>query len=99
MNAPSMTSARQVKLERLALTRHGLVTVQQAAELRVSHRQLATSPRWIRVRVGLYRLSSYVPTHQQDLMAAVLAAGAPAVVSHRAAAGLHRLDGARGGIV
>lgn len=84
------------RMEALARTQHGLVTTAQALDLGLTENGV-----WHRVRRGglhrvlrgVYRLPGAVETAQQRALAAVLAAGDDAVVSHRSAAALYSLPG------
>jgi hypothetical protein len=70
---------------------HGLITRNQALEAGFSPgwiRQQVLAGRWERVCPGVYRLSAVRPTFEQKCLAAVLAAGRAAVVSHWSAARL-----------
>lgn len=57
------------------------------------------SGRWERFLPGIYRIEGSHASWKQRLMAASLWAGEVSAVSHRAAAGLWRLDGFKGGPV
>jgi predicted transcriptional regulator of viral defense system len=79
---------RYATLDRLACRQHGLVTAAQLAGLGYSPdevRLLVATGRLIRVRRGVYRLCGVVPTWRSAALAAVLAAGERAVLSHRSA--------------
>lgn len=95
MRGDSRQQSRREQLGRLLQRQHGLLTWAQAPSAGVSRWQLRRSPshRWERVGGGVYRHPAYPPTWRQELMAAVLAYGPGTVVSHRAAAVLHQLDG------
>jgi hypothetical protein len=76
-------------LDRLARRQHGLVTVSQLCELGVTRHQidqLCAVARLIRIRRGVYRLCGVAPSWRSMALAAVLAAGDGAVLSHRSAA-------------
>jgi hypothetical protein len=76
----------------LGARQHGLLTSTQAWEGGVSEEELRHRVRqgWVvRVVRGLYRLRDHPWTRQSELQAAVLLAGARAVVSHGAAARAH----------
>jgi very-short-patch-repair endonuclease len=90
------------RLARLAATQHGTFARAQAARLdatkgMIQHR-LRTG-RWDRLASDVFRLAGSPPTWQQALLAACLAWGVGAVVSHRAAAALWRLVGFDPGII
>jgi hypothetical protein len=80
----------------LASRQHGLATVRQARRTgmtRAAVRHLAAIGEWTPMGPNVLRLAGSAPTHDQWLMAAVLDAGASAVVSHEAAAALWGLPG------
>src|ERR1700710_662568 len=79
---------------RLAGRQHGRVTWAQLLELGVDRRRIqrwAADGRLRRVYHGVYALGHTAPSTRADYMAAVLAGGPGAVLSHRAAAYLLRL--------
>lgn len=83
-------------MEALAATQHGLITRAQAIELGLSrsaiqHRR--QRGQWRLVSRGVYRLMGALVTPHQRALAAVLASGEGAVLSHRSAAALHELPG------
>ena len=83
-----------------AAHQHGLVTRDQAraagvTDAGVRHR-IATG-RWARVGASVYRVAGTPVTWESDVLATVLAGGPEAVASHRCAAALWHLDGARPG--
>lgn len=80
----------------LARRQQSLVTRSQAIQAgmtdhEVDHR--IESGYWRRLHGGVYKLGVGAPTWEEKLMAATLAAGQLAAVSHRAAAVLWRMDG------
>jgi len=80
----------------LAAAQHRAFTRRQAAHLHFGSRRIATAKRsgWLAEPVpGVLTLTGAGPTWHQRLMVLVLAGNGHAVVSHRAAARLHRLDG------
>ena len=83
-------------IARLAATQHGVAARRQLLAAGVSRRtiehRLATG-RLARMHPGVYRMPGTEPSPLQLLMAASLAAGDGAVVSHRGAAFLHGLPG------
>src|SRR5512134_515317 len=84
------------RMEELAAKQHGLVTRAQAmaaglSRMAIQHR--LASGNWHPVARGVYRLSGAVESPELRAMAAVLAAGDGAAVSHRSAAALHSLPG------
>lgn len=91
---------RSVKPERdvqmLARRQDGLVARRQILELGMTEAEIEnrlSGGHWERVHAGVYKLGVAQLDWDQRLMAATLAAGPGAVVSHRAAAVLWRLDG------
>jgi predicted transcriptional regulator of viral defense system len=87
-----------IRQQLLAITsiQRGLVTVQQAASVRVTRRMLraATVAGWLyRERRGVYAVAGAGPSPWRGVLAAALAAGPEAVVSHSTAAAIHRLHG------
>lgn len=86
----------------VARSQLGLITHSQATAAGMSSpgvaRRLA-SGRWRHVRRGVYAEAASVPTFAQSVLAAVLAAGTPAVASHRTAARLHQLAVGRSGAI
>jgi hypothetical protein len=88
-------NARRAVAE-LAAAQHRAFTRHQAAALEFDRRRVATAKRagWLEEPVsGVLVLTGAAPTWHQRLMVAVLVMGAHGVVSHRAAARLHKLDG------
>ncbi|MGZ4736095.1 MAG: DUF559 domain-containing protein [Acidimicrobiia bacterium] len=84
------------RTEALAATQHGLITRPQALALGVTisglkHR--VRSGRWRSVTRGVFTLTGAIDTPRQRALAAVLAAGDDAMLSHRSAAALHDLPG------
>ena len=80
----------------LAASQHRAFTRSQAAELNFDRGRVATATRlgWLdEPYAGVLVLAGSSPTWHQRLMVATLAACGHAVVSHRAAARLHGLDG------
>jgi hypothetical protein len=78
-------------LDRLGASQHGLVSGAQLGGLGFTadgRHHLVESGRLFPVRRGVYRLCGSVPTWRSEALAAVMAAGAGAVLSHRTAATL-----------
>lgn len=89
-------------LAALAAEQHAHLTDAQAGELGLTAKMRATRlrrGRLLRVAPGVLRMPGSPLTYEAVLMAAVLGAGAGAVVSHRSAAALWGLDGFRPGAV
>lgn len=81
---------------------HGVLSLAQARTAGLSLRAIARrleSGRWERLHPGVYRIAGAPASWEQSLIAACLHAGKGAVVSHRAAAALWRLDGVEQGVV
>jgi very-short-patch-repair endonuclease len=77
-------------------SQHGLITGQQAIGLGLTRKALtvAVARGWLRkVRRGVYAVSGAPASRWQSVMAAALAAGPDAVVSHRSAAVIHGFAG------
>jgi predicted transcriptional regulator of viral defense system len=84
------------RMEALAATQHGLITRAQAIELGLSRSAIqhrTQRGQWRLVSRGIYRLMGALDTPHQRALAAVLASGEGAVISHRSAAALHELPG------
>lgn len=80
----------------LAQGQHGLVTWHQAAEKGLNDwaiRELVRRGPLLREHRGVYRVQGSPNTWESRVQAAVLAAGPGALISHRSAAALWRLDG------
>lgn len=79
---------------RLAARQLGLLTVEQVRHIGFSHdavRHRITTGRWARVRTGVFVVTGVPSTSEQAVLAAVLAAGDPAVASHGTAAWMWNL--------
>jgi predicted transcriptional regulator of viral defense system/very-short-patch-repair endonuclease len=90
-----MTAAHE-GLNRLTRRQHGLVSAPQAGALGLTDRHVEDRVRrghWTAVRRGVYALAGMAPTREQALLAAVLAAGGGAAVSHRSAGHLWGMRG------
>jgi hypothetical protein len=82
-------------LWRLAVEQLGVVSYRQCQELGFTSRFLkrrVETGAWLRVHQGVYKLSGSKPTVEQREIAALLAAGEEAVLSHHSAARHHGLD-------
>jgi very-short-patch-repair endonuclease len=80
----------------IAGRQHGLLTRRQAIDAGLSPEQLerlVLTRRWVRVHRCVYRIAGVPETHEQRILAAVLAAGPGAVASHLAAGFLWKLRG------
>jgi len=85
----------------LAASQHGVFTRSQAAVHRIDHRRIRTAVqqgRIIPVSEQVFAIAGSPRSYLQDLQVATLI-GSGAVVSHRAAAALLKLDGIRAGVV
>jgi hypothetical protein len=95
-------AAGHTAIARIAARQHGAFARHQVLSAGVSPSQLKSRCRsgvWERLEPCIYRIAGSAPTWHQELWAAVLAAGAGATLSHRAAAGLWHLDGVPSGAV
>jgi very-short-patch-repair endonuclease len=84
------------RIAELAATQRALVTFTQAREIGLSSKAIKVRLRsgaWQRVYQRVYRVAGAPHTWEQELLAAVLAAGERAAVSGRAAAALWKLPG------
>ena len=89
------------ELWRIAEGQRGLFSAAQAAQLGIDHRQLfraAQQGRLRRARSGVYAVAGVPPSAWEDLLAAALAAGPAAAISHGSAAAVHRLYCAASGL-
>jgi hypothetical protein len=96
-----MDAQSRTALARLAEDQRGLFATAQAAELGVSPRQLAriASRGYLRrVRRGVYAVAGTPRSRWEEILAAALAAGKVAVISHSSAAAVHRLGTAGPGL-
>ena len=88
--------AADVDAYRLAECQLALITSVQAIELGMTPKQIKgrlAAGLFVRVHRGVYRVAAAPASHQQELLAACLAAGARAVASHRSAAAVSGLRG------
>ena len=91
-----------MRIDTLASRQFGLFTYQQALgnmTLRALERGTQPGRRWERVAPHVYRVLATPADWRQPLMAALLWAGEPAVLSHRSAAAVLGLDGVERGWV
>lgn len=94
--ARSTREAVDAAIARLAERQEGVVSRAQSARLGATRAMVASrvaSGRWLRVHSGVYRLAGAPPSWRGSLIAACLAYGSGAAVSHRAAAALWRFPG------
>jgi predicted transcriptional regulator of viral defense system len=85
----------------IAQKQHGLLTRAQALVCGLSDgdiRGRLNAGIWLRVYAGVYRVAGSRVTHEQAVLAAVLAAGGQALASHGTAAEVHGLPGGDGQI-
>jgi hypothetical protein len=90
------------RIARIAGRQHGVFTVGQATSCGFTPRTIEyrlKTGRWQSIHRGVYRLAGGTRTFEQRTMAAVLAGGASAVASHRAAGALFRLEGIEQGTI
>src|SRR5947209_2485318 len=88
-------------LARIAATQHGVFNIDDArsaslTDIQIRHR---TSTRWVRIHNGVYRVAGAPITWRGNLLAATMAGGGGAAISHRAAAALYGLPGGRADLV
>ncbi|HEX5614425.1 MAG TPA: type IV toxin-antitoxin system AbiEi family antitoxin domain-containing protein [Acidimicrobiia bacterium] len=91
-----------VRMFTTAAGQHGLVTVRQLLEIGMSRESVARRRRtgMLRaVRRGVFAVTSHPTTREQSLLAAVLAAGPTAALSHLSAAGLWGLVAPEPGMI
>ena len=91
-----MEQTERMALAQLAQSQCGMFSAAQAARLGLGHAQLSRASRQghlRRVRSGVYAVGGVPRSPREPLLAAALAAGPCAVISHAGAAAFHRLDG------
>jgi hypothetical protein len=84
-----------LEMARLAEQQLGLLTHRQALAGGLTRNQVeyrARSGRWTRLHPGVYLVAGAVRSPQVDMLAAVLAVGGDALVSHASAAALHGFE-------
>ncbi len=94
--------ARDEAVARLAARNDNVVDRPALRALELTDQQIKTLVhrlRWQQLQHGVYLVGAAPPTWRQQVRAALLAAGRDAVVSHRTAAALWRLDGAVEGVI
>jgi len=87
-----------LKAQGIAKSQHGAISWPQLQRLGFNHLQVERrvwSGQWVRELPGVWRLSWAEPTWMHRVWCAWLWGGTDAVISHRAAARLWELDGAR----
>jgi hypothetical protein len=85
----------RLALGRIAASQRGLFSVAQASEIGVNNAQLLraeSSGALRRVRRGVYAMAGIALSPWEEIVAAALAAGPDAVVSHASAAAVHRFE-------
>jgi hypothetical protein len=95
-----MDQQTRLALSQLAANQRGLFSAAQAARLGIGPRQLtgASAKGYLRrARLGVYAIEGTPPSRWEYILAAALAAGPDAVISHSSAAAIHRLHGGRPG--
>ena len=99
---PGLQEPVDRRVTRWAAAHHGVFSradaVRLGATYRIIRRRLVTN-RWDELHPGVYRLAGTPTSWRQELLAACLTFGEEAVASHRAAAGLWKLDGVAPGTV
>jgi hypothetical protein len=88
-------------LAEFAATQHGVFTLDDAVRAGLTEHQIhsRTLRVWQRLHEGIFRMPGAVSTWRGHLRAATLAAGDPSAISHRSAAALYELPGARSDLV
>jgi very-short-patch-repair endonuclease len=96
-----MTSHPDTKLANLAVMQHGVFCIEDARSASMTAQQIRhrATHRWVRIHDGVYRAGGAPATWRGNLLAATMAAGAGAAISHRAAAALYGLPGGRDDLV
>ncbi len=97
-----MDKTTRLALGRLAASQRGLFSVAQASDIGVNNVQLLraeSSGALRRVRRGVYAMAGIALSPWEQIVAAALAAGPDAVVSHASAAAVHRFEYGPLGIV
>jgi very-short-patch-repair endonuclease len=86
-----------LELDRLAAAAHGVFTLDDACRVGLTHGQIdhRVKQRWAQVYDGVFRVRGAPATWRSELLAATLAAGSPAAISHQAAAALYEIPGGR----
>jgi predicted transcriptional regulator of viral defense system len=90
------------RVSEFAAQHHGAFTASHLSTLKVSRdqrRERLESGRWTEIYDGVYRIAGVPKAWKPDLLAAVWAGGSRAVASHRSAAALWDLPGARRDLV
>ena len=88
--------ALSARMAAIAASQHAHITLHQLDELKVTRHQrahLLATGQIVRVARDVYQLNGVPRTWQSRIAAAQLATGEDAIVSHRSAAALYRLDG------
>ncbi len=97
-----MDKTTRLALGRFAASQRGLFSVAQASAIGVSNAQLLraeSSSAIRRVRRGVYAMAGIALSPWEQIVAAALAAGPDAVISHASAAAVHRFEYVPIGIV
>lgn len=97
MNTKPSNQSCYEALYRVAEQQAGYFTTRQAKAAGYSQRQLTYhvgAGRFERIRTGIYRLSQYPPSRNEDLFVAWLEAGPNAAISHVSALALYGLSDA-----
>jgi hypothetical protein len=93
-----MSNAHKAAIASIAEAQHGMFSIDDAREQHVSKHEIrrrVADGTWIRRYDGAYMIAGTPVTWRGELLAACLAGGKRAVASHRSAAALHDLPGAR----
>ncbi len=89
------------RLSDLAASRHGIFTLDDARRAGLTHRQIDLRVRdeWATIYEGVFRAAGAPATWRGELLAATLAAGEGAAISHRSAGTLYELPGGRSDLI
>jgi hypothetical protein len=97
-----MEKTTRLALGRIAASQRGLFSAAQARQIGVSNAQLLraeSSMALRRVRRGVYAMAGVALSPWEQIVAAALAAGPDAVVSHASAAAVHRFEYGSAGVI
>jgi hypothetical protein len=98
---PGMFDAADQRLAAFASEHHAVFTSEDARDAGLSRSQIdrRAAASWVHIHEGIFRMPGSTATWKGTLRAASLAASPPCGISHRSAAGIYELPGARCDIV